>query len=111
MASSSTTTRTTQDDETLKKNARQLYKFFDTSNQSTLRGIIRWQAAGGMTYVTDVFRRLLESFRYHGNSQHEGIPASEVDVEDCVAAVLSRHSAPRRADGGDSYAEELHDRL
>ena len=65
---------------------------------------MKWQAAGGLSYVSDVHRRLMEGFRAQGNEQYSAISHPDVSPGEFLDVVVSRHSGTDDPDaGGDGY--------
>ena len=90
----------TRTPEGLRRHSATVYAFLDVHSKSALRTIMKWQAAGGLSYVADVHRRLMEGFRAHGNEPHATVSHTEVSLDEFLEAVVSRHSQRGDPDAG-----------
>jgi len=75
----------------LKENAKILYELLDTSKVSRIRMLLHWQGSGGLSYVTSVYHRVAQVWRYHGNTFHDASTGNEVSLAEFQDAICSRH--------------------
>ena len=68
-----------------------VYAFLDTGSKSALWSVMQWQAAGGMSYVADVNRRLMEGFRSYGNASHLAAGQCDVSFEEFMEGIFDYH--------------------
>ena len=77
-------------DEELDRHAKVVYEFMSLQKPSRIRMMLGWQGSGGMAYVASVHHRVLQCFRYCGNSLHD-INKVEVSLEEFQECIKSRH--------------------
>ena len=61
-----------RDLELLDKCARELYDWMDAEKTPRARMMLKWQVAGGLSYVASVHHRATRCFRYEGNTRRPG---------------------------------------
>ena len=76
--------------------AKFLYEWLDTLKVSCLRMLMNWQSGDGQPYVSSVYHRASQCFRYYGNQAHVECGGSTgnvgVTLLEFQQAVVSRHA-------------------
>jgi len=79
-----------RDEVTVRKYSEQVYAWLDKSKMSRIRMFIKWQSAGGLSFVAQTYHRIQQCWIYHGN---EGIAdkGAVVCKEEFAEAIIHRH--------------------
>ena len=98
-----------KDDAELDRHAKILYEWMGTSKPSRIRGIMHWQAKGGLSFVASVHHRCLQCFLYHGNSLHVDKGRKHVTLEEFQACIKRRHAGSGADTGHDGAVSRPND--
>ena len=94
--------------EALKRHAKVVYDWV-LQSKSYVRMLSQYQAAGGGSFVANVYHTCMVAFLKHGNLKHTATSADNVSLDDFTAAVLHRHSNSMDGDHDGAAAPEYPD--
>ena len=88
-----------RDERMLRQHAEKVYEWLDKKKQSRIRMLIKWQSAGGLSFVAQAYHRIQQCWVYHGNTgiADQGVAVSKQEFAD---AIIHRHR-----EGGDEGME------